>query len=104
MDTNDTIHVPTEFNVHALASAIVDGSLAVRMTAGVHRQIHASRLAGLIEAWALLTHPSDELRAIVKRGPEGGRDFMSAVEVEAIGIAARDNYLAVVAAETAEEN
>lgn len=98
MDTNDAAQItaPTEFNIHALASAILDGALAVRMTTGLSRQVHSSRLSGLLEAWALLTQPNEVLNQMVKDGPTSAQTYMARVEYETAHVIAHDTWVARV--------
>lgn len=54
MSTTDT-NLPREFNVGALADKLAEANLALRTAPAPFRPVLAARLAGLQEAWLLLT-------------------------------------------------
>jgi hypothetical protein len=70
MSNTDTT-LPREFNVGALADKLSEASLALRTAPPFMRPVLAARLAGLQEAWLLLTR-GPEVTAAMGRAYRGG--------------------------------
>lgn len=95
-DNSDTL--PVEFDVHGLATEIVRTYEGLERVAGTPlRPVFAARLAGLCEAYLILTQPS------VFASPEARRAFaedphprMDAVVAEVGVIADLPRYTAVI--------
>lgn len=93
-----TTELPTTFDVGALADKIAEASLTIRMhPPGPNRDILAARLAGLQEAWILMTRPADEIAAIKEayQGTEG--DYLAARAVARAAVVSVEDQTVLIA-------